>query len=247
MQFDHQYGYSHANRSLSKVFKGTTGLMSVRREPAQETALSDPGSWITFTMRLAADAKPVKYYSIQATNYEAGGRYKRDASAFMLEGSVDGREWEILDDRVLTEPYQTKSQATGWYHWAVAEEKDKVGFELAKTAPSPRSVNLGSISVAAGARLKVDTPLVVSNLLVDVADAGTIENVILAPFGGLDIVGADKSTRGLPIRFENVDGLANVKNWTSTINGAPASGRSIVVTGDSGLALLPNGFILSFR
>ena len=71
-------------------------MLEVRRGSVAP-AHDDPSTWISFTMRVADNADPVKYYDVKsALGYENGMRAK-EPKEWLLEGSVDGRYWDFLD------------------------------------------------------------------------------------------------------------------------------------------------------
>jgi hypothetical protein len=232
-------GWNHARsynqgRSIVNLFKGidTDGLMTAYRynTTSKAPAIDKPEYWISFTMRVADDADTVKYYDVKSQQgYKSDGMYEREPQVWMFEGSVDGRNWEVLDE----EADQTVA-GTGarWYSSGVKTfNASAPGFEIATEAPA-RTVRVGSVSVEGGT-LVADVPVAVSNLVVDAMSGGTLDGFAFAESGTLTVKNLPEGNEmvALPGTYENCTGLDSVSRWTLSLGGESTRKRISVSDG----------------
>jgi len=248
-------GWNHARsynsgRSVINLFKGndTDGLMTAYRynTTSKAPAIDKPEYWLSFTMRVADDADPVKFYDVKSymgIDKETQAMNGREPRVWVLEGSPDGRNWEVLDEKEdLTVPAVGKF----WYSSGSSTFDAAVpGFEIATEAPA-RTVRIGSVSVQGGT-LVADVPVTVSNLVLNATSGGTIDGFNFASTGTLTVDGMNGDGDVLlPATFDNVTGLANLRGWTLNFADPSIGKRRIRVSGGR-VAIMRVGITVSFR
>ena len=246
--WNHAYIISGDGRDLDKLFMGLDKLMSCGRGAKVYPSPNDSSTWISFTMRLADDAAGVMYYDVKShQGYTSTGMYKREPKSWMLEGSLDGRAWVVLDEKTFTSnPISGDGNSKRWYSCnQTSHDAEHLGYPIG--GPSARNVTIGSVHVAPGATLVADDVVTVSNVVVSTSGGGTLRNFALAQDGSIDFVDTP-NPEGVfvPMAFENVSGLENLGGWTVSVNGV-ASRRWRVGGSAGGIRLTPLGMILVFR
>ena len=242
--WDHPITYS-STRTLYKILTGLDGLMTAQRNASNAPSPSDPSTWLVFVIRLADDAAPVKYYDVKShQGFKDGAMYNRDPRNWTLEGSVDGRNWDLLDaqkDRALTQ------KGCVWYSCDATKHDDTHrGFEIA-SAPAARTVAIGSVSVAAGATLVADAPVTVSKIVADVSGTSTIDGFAFAADGELVVDDLESPGMTLPTTFAHATGLANLANWKVVVGGQKSRGYVIAVTEDGTVRIDKRGSYIILR
>lgn len=178
-----------------------------------------PGTWISFTMRLADDAPPVASYNFAP--YEGGKESSCTPIAWMVEASRDGSVWFVVDDRSGDPATDLLPSVNNSY----CNNGRPIGFSagcdrwLAPTG--------AVVSVEHGAR--VELPAVAScavrGLEIEVAatgPAGTVANFSPMSGGTLYLTG-ETSCESLQdaavVAFENVSNASNLESWTVVADG----------------------------
>lgn len=256
IQFGYPFDLTKADYALYKLVDGNYDTFLDGSRSSNPTK-GDPSTWYVFTMKLLADAQPVQYYSIKASqgynvnkssadgpNWNDNHMCNFEARGWRVEASTDGRQWDLLDEKCLNEPII--AGAARWYHSNNSTyNPSNPGWSISAT-PVVRSVSLGAVSVAAGAELAADVPLEVSHLVIDATSGGSVSNLTFAANGMLDVVNATEATEELPLRFSNGTDLSLVKNWTLKVNGEVSTRKHIVVSGNR-IWLRRPGFALIVR
>jgi autotransporter-associated beta strand protein len=247
------YAIGGTAETVEKLFDNTPGtkwcLSSNTPNPA------DSATWRTVVMRLADSTPEITSYNLMTANDTP----ERDPVNWVLEGSLDGQAWAVLDTREDVTPPSTGGGGAGnnvntgrfvWYN-------DNVAY-----APATRAVSLGSaerpsdvlpsgsaVEVRGGATLTVAANESIGTLRVDMLDAGTITRLIAERNGTLYIVNAGGQISGLvlPLIIGSVEGQANLGSWTVVIDGVPQSGVILSVDADGRLRLVAKGTILTVR
>ena len=100
--------------------------------------------------------------------------------------------------------------------------------------------------MAAGATLKAIGEVVLSSMEIDATDFGTVDGFSFAASGELNVknLPADDSLGGI---FANAKGIANLKNWAFTVDGAAVPGKKIAVSPSGAVSVIPRGFALTVR
>lgn len=183
-----------------------------------------------------------------------GEKANQGVDDYLLEASVDGKVWDTVCE--TNKQYQ---QLDCWQQWFFKEESYASGDAAVHTtgcpiAPRPNvampvQLNGCRVSVAEGATLKAragDT-VTVSKLCVSATSAGTLENVIMAEDGVLDVTDVPKGVAvvELPLKFVGTDPAA-VGGWTFTVNGKPSGNWKLSVENGK-LVLRRGGLVLIFR
>ena len=228
--------------------------------------IDNPESWWSIVVRLPDDAPvPTRldFYSALSTNSadttaaEIKAVYNgRVLTAYRLDGSVDGVNWDIgiSQENAMIAP----EKGSRWYSNFESGIPSKgkrdpgEGFEITKTKPdSVPSHSFSTIGVANGGVLEViGDPIEVSGLVVDAsASAGTISNFKFAASGTVDVRNADLAgadSLELPGDYSNLAGFSNLGNWELTFDGDRHA--SLVLSAANGkLTVRKRGLRVIFR
>ena len=153
-------------------------------------------------------------------------------TALEVFGSADGEHWDSLFTTNNIEipssypMYMWLSDATSAGP-ARPESVNHAKFPLLRTTQKPifDFAAPSSVSVAAGATLKlVGSPVIVSNLVVSAAGAGTLEGAFsFAETGTLEVQDMpEEFPVTLPGTYSGCSGFANIANWSVTCGGKAA-------------------------
>jgi hypothetical protein len=232
--------------------------------------IADPSTWWSFVMRLPDNIDPVVAYDILGYGKEDINNKTYTPRAFMLHGSIDGSNWDLLDDYDAGEGALAGGEKITWLFgqqtWAEAslchedDIRNHTGGRSIRSCPKdlPPAVlaNVTEISVAAGARLAVTGGDAIElrdgiTLTVDASTgAGTLANIIIPENGTLNLVNVPEYSGSLemPISGENVTGLANVAGWNLSIDGVAQSSSKRKCRYENGKIVLYNpGTVVVFR
>lgn len=253
-------GYTTYPQMLSTACYGNSRLITPDR----------PESWMSVVMRLTNDVDLTHYDLVYVYgNYktEQCKYFAANPTYYTIDGSIDGVNWENLLTEEDMGAWLLDTKDTGNYYWlsdnasfrarrtlTLADAPER--FKFTRTTPSRTSntVFAGGLkaAVAAGATLKaVDPGLAVTALEVDAAKGcGTLDGFALAADGEVTLTNVDLTTGAsvLPLggAFANVEGLANVKNWTLSVNGQTRATFRLKATA-GGLTLYRPGTAVTFR
>lgn len=236
---------------LQQLFLGSGAAESFEISGQASGAAIDPydeSTWADVTFRLAAGKNMARRYSFYGTTWAGAALPK----SWVVESSSDGINWERMDDCEIADPLKTyftdAGQSYNWYDYP-----DGFVFTSGRMSGAKGFDSAAQVQVDAGATLDclmVDEGQVVSSLAYDATlGAGKLIRVTFAETGAMDIT--TTASRGsrivIPYVFEGCSGVANLANWTVTVNGkAVVDGRTLQVT-DEGLVLPPTGLMLFVR
>ena len=231
----------------------------VRYEGGTTLSPSEPDSWVKYVMRLTNGTPQIASFDI-AGRFDStltNGNQHRQPTMWMMEGSVDGVNWDVLTNM----SWETSIVGTKWYSdmttscYGTLSDPTGKSFPIRGTPETPVSFNvLGnceSVSVAPGAVLEKQgsTPVTISSLTVSTNGFGRIDGFTFAESG--EIVVADlealDAALEIPGEFSNVEGLGNLAGgrWRVSVNGKD---KYVVARATaSGLKVCPRGFIMSLR
>ena len=242
-----------SGRGITNLVDGKTDVVNIcyykdgtATLEAPETA--KPNTWIPILMRLPEGANPAKYYDVCIHSNTQG---KNNPNTWSLEGSPDGIHWKELhsvnNQGLLDVSVKWLFADHLYYESKKYHESGTDGQEI-NTRPSwsiPADFT-NTVSVARGATLKAIGEAVLSSIRIDAADAGTIDGFSLAENGELEIVdlGSDGVVEGM---FTNSVNLANLKNWTLSVNGRGSGSKRLVVNQDGTLRVVARGIVFSVR
>ena len=216
----------------------------------------DPSTYLSFVVRMPKDAKPVKSYDWACW----GTGSSRHPKSFLMEASVDGMNWMVVDD-VHNGPWPKGSAYS--FKWAyngagtAGAEGTKWGIEgdphpngriLASWTNAPLTIYSQPVSVARDAVLEAQGPVQLSAIAVDPDNAGTIKDFKLAANGTLLLTKKVLEATVLPLSFEGVsaEDVLKIANWTLEVQNGVTHAR-INITGDGEIKIVPVGFCVSFR
>lgn len=107
--------------------------------------------------------------------------------------------------------------------------------------------NVRSVSVASGATLRTQTPVVISSLKVNAAGAGTMDGFTFAENGTLNVTAESfADSIDLPGTYVNCTGLGNIAGWSLELNGV-SSRKFKPVVANGQIRLLLHGFAVTIR
>ena len=243
-----------SGRDVINLVDGETSVVNIcyydEDGKLQCPTVSDPSSYIPFVMRLANNSAAVKYYDVCIHSNTQG---KNNPNSWLLEASSDGIHWDRLDDvDNLAMPEESLWWTFAGYQYYVSGTKVKTesmtnGKEIKSRPDATFSPNFtNTVSVAAGATLKAIGEVVLSSIEIDAADFGTVDGFSFAASGELNVknLPADGSLGGV---FANAKGIANLKNWAFTVDGAAVPGKKIAVSPSGAVSVIPRGFALTVR
>ena len=237
MMFDHERTSAGANFSAG-----------VAVSPANSS------SWITITMRLAADATPVTGYDVMWIQGD-WNQGKDMAKSMYLEGSRDGLSWDrlstvgdvptIWDGNVWI---AGSNSGFGETHWVT----NKL-FKPIASAPVMQPNILGNVSkvtVKGGGKLTVEEGKIAIDSLVIGKDGGTLDGVSFAESGtlALEDVPESRETRDfeVPLTFAHAEGIEDLPSWTATVNGKVRTTKKVVLVNGK-LHVVSTGLVIIFK
>jgi hypothetical protein len=202
----------------------------------------------------APEAVRVDFMSALGTNSTVASYNGRIATAFRLDGSVDGANWDlgIAQNNALVAP----SNSGKWYSdpngGTVYGKRPDKGFEITKATPdSSFSHSFTCIGASNGGVIDiVGNPYTVSGLVVDAsASAGAISNVVFAAEGTVyieNVADMNADSISLPGDYSHLDGVENLSNWEFLVDGESFINRMLTVENGK-LCLRKRGLRVIFR
>ena len=240
--WNHGISLSGDGRVLANLFKVSSMVSAQRSGTTSRPTPSNSSTWVSFTFRIADDAKPVAYYDLQTNS---GANNNREPKDWMLEASCDGRNWDIVDEQ--TDQGVAASGAC-WYSTGSTDfDATHPGYPIA-SAPTGVMTEIGSVTIAGGT-LDVASPVVVSNLTVDASTSGgVLKGVAFASEGVIDVVNASAKVRELelPVTLAGCDGESNISRWSLKIGGV-ASNRLDIRVANGKIGLSSRGLVITYR
>jgi hypothetical protein len=202
--------------------------------------LNKTSSWLKFVARLpddAAEAVKIDFMSSVTANSTPASYNGRILTAFRLDGSVDGINWEegIAKNYALVAP----EAGAKWYSdpegATVYGKRPGKGFEITQKAPVAGHA-FTSVGAANGGVVDIiGTPYTVSGLVVDAsASSGIISNVVFAAEGCIDVINVesfDFDSLELPGDYSHLEGYANLSRWKLRINGEDGVRMNVTLAG----------------
>ena len=240
----YKLNFNQTNGFLSNLFDNASSKMSGRStESSTGITTGNPSSWMVLVARLpenALEAARIDFMSSVTTNGPYNGRA---LTAFRLDGSVDGLNWE---EGIAEETLVAPGESGKWYSDPEGTKKvtygkrPGMGFEIKKTKPASAH-SFTSVGAANGGIVDIiGDPYVVSGLVVDAsASAGIISNVVFAAEGRIDVVNVgslDFDSLELPGDYSHLQGHNNLSSWEVRIN--DENYNRIIVTSVGGKIVL---------
>jgi hypothetical protein len=176
----------------------------------------------------------------------------RILTAFRLDGSVDGINWDegIAQNDKLAAPVK----GARWYSdpdvSAAYGKRPGKGFKITQKAPAACHA-FTSVGAANGGVVDIiGTPYTVSGLVIDAAaSAGIISNVVFAAEGCIDVVNVetlDFDSLELPGDYSHLEGFRNLTGWKLRINGEDGVRMNVTSAGGK-LVLKKRGLKIVIR
>ena len=265
-----KYTYIHSINDIGRMFDGRAGgdysfsmVCCTNATPDAATAKwvmfipteDMPETYVSFVVRMPKGAKPVKSYDWATW----GTNTARSPKSFLLEASVDGMNWVVVDDeRNGPWPKNGKYDFQWAYNksgggaegsaWGVEGDPHTNGRILSSWTNAPLTVYSQPVSVARDAILEAQGPVQLSTIAVDPDNAGTIKDFKLASNGTLLLTKKVREATVLPLSFEGMsaEDVQKIANWTLEVQNGVAHAK-INITGDGEIKIVPVGFCVSFR
>ena len=193
--------------------------------------LANKNAWVEIVVRPNETTNAIVRYDIRQFSYSGSAAFQetfaRDVRSWSLEGSMDGVNWELLDN-VISNANPTTGAQWKWIginknaEHQPGEGLGPIASETSQDVLRPASI--ASVSAAAGATVKVNAPLVTSKIKCDYSlGGGTIEGFVFADGNGvIEIVNAPEeldSPISVPVTLVNVGGIENLSKYSVVING----------------------------
>lgn len=199
-------------------------------------------SYLPIVMRLAADSAEVASYDIKGG--ESSIAVARGLSAWMLQGSIDGKDWHLLDDvSGFTPPSSSNWQ---WY------KSNNGGVRFATSESCDETLandwTPATLEVAPGARFESEETVSANGLSIDASrGGGFVSNVTFGAGGVLRLSNMPQGQPNLNMTYIDVTGLdANAGSWTVEVDGKPkVSWRVFFRNGQLGIER--PGLVMSFH
>jgi hypothetical protein len=239
----HEPNFIQKNGQLFNLFDNkNTKTSGCTTQSSQGITLGNPSSWMVLVVRLPEDAPEavrIDFMSSMTTNSTPESYNGRILTAFRLDGSVDGINWEegIAKNYALVAP----GAGAKWYSdpegATVYGKRPGKGYAIARTSPSGSSSHaFTSVGAANGGVVDIiGTPYTVSGLVVDAsASSGIISNVVFAAEGCIDVINVesfDFDSLELPGDYSHLEGYANLSRWKLRINGEDGVRMNVTLAG----------------
>ena len=243
-------GTPHSSRLISSLFDAAG---SQYQAGGLTTDPADSNTWYRVVMRLPTDAAKAVKYDIGSGNSSSGTYkaypYYREARSWIVEGSVDGVNWETLDEQDRDGDSKTPTVGSKWYSNSSAvttANPPGFAFDITETELFTKMDEVAYVGVSGGGTVRAAAPITASALKVDAVAGGTVDGFAFPDSGTLEVVNAGARTSDeLPVTFLNVTGLENVEGWTVTGDGV--SSRTKIRLRSGRLWLMPPGTVLILR
>lgn len=238
------------DQAFNGGFSGTSGRYSILWKKADGSACSptplNKSTWIPIVMHLPDSANPVTHFDIQA--YE--NKNDHMPSRILLETSRDGEVWEIVYSNLeeATPSLSPSSVTWGWNKWITdgntanaAGRPEGEGLSLdwhRSVSQFPAGIN----AKVFGGGLSSDADTVVKSLALDACGGWTIDGLVFAENGTLDILNWSDEVE-LPGLFRNCEGLDNLESWTLSFDGVANSRNRVSISGGK-MRILKPGIML---
>lgn len=246
-----------ANRTLEKATQpiAYNVLASFSHKPSCTADEGNPDTWMELVFRLPDDADPIVKYDLAPGWFAGDAPFARTIVSWALLGSADGVNWD---------PLHSKSDYTasaGYIYWmsdlslaagtvsGMSPNVNPDGFAIAPFKEDAVIPTIRSVSVAAGATLASDDPILAVNRLnfIPSEGAGTLSGFTLAETGTLNLSeGFAGGELALPYTFTNCDGGDNLAGWALTVGGVAKPGWKLEKT-ETGYRIVKPGLSIVFE
>jgi len=253
-----EYWFNTANGQLYNLFDGKSSkTVGYTTSSSTGITVDNPDSWMKLVVRLPDDAPEavrVDFMSGVGTNSTVASYNGRIATAFRLDGSVDGANWDlgIAQDDALVAPASSGKWHSDPDGDTVYGKRPGKGFEITKAIPdSSFSHSFTCVGASNGGVIDiVGSPYTVSGLVVDASvSAGAISNVVFSAEGTVyieNVADMDADSISLPGDYSHLDGVENLSKWEFSVGGESFINRILTVENGK-LCLRKRGLRVIFR
>ena len=174
-------------------------------------------TWLPIVMRLAADSPEVASYDIKGG--EKNIAVDRGLSAWMLEGSIDGKDWHLLDEvSGFTPP-----SSSNWQWYSANNGGSRFSASESCDATLANDWALDTLEVAPGTRFEAEETVAANGLSIDAScGGGVVSNVAFGVGGVLRVSNMPQGQPNLNMTYIDMTGLdANAGSWSVVVDGKP--------------------------
>ena len=223
---------------------------------SKHPSIDDPWSWVPIVICLTNGTPVITSYDM--VNYIGVGATDnpgRSVTAYSLDGSADGVNWEPVAEDLAAE---VPSANRRWYKSGDAftelstAKKTRFSFGRDGTVTNgvPVLENVSLVSVTGGGVMRATLPVTFKSgvtLELDAASGGALEGFVLPASGTLSVTGiANEQVVELPTTFADTEGLANLRGWTLMLDGVPVTARKTFVR-NGRVYICKKGMTIGFR
>lgn len=206
-------------------------------------------TWLPIVLRLPSDRQEVVRWDY-VTWYT--GISERWPKLVTMEGSTDGMNWDLLDDRDV-DVEAANSKVSCWVSdlsdFSDGQTRKDCGFALSAGHTAAKVLEgVSTVKVASGATLRTHGGTIkIPNLEVDVNDCGVVDGFSFAESGTLKVT-SDGSTGAidLPDFLTNASDVENLTGWSLVLDGKAKPNWKIAVK-NGRVSLVPPGLSIILR
>ena len=274
------YKYDYVPLTYDCGNRDTAGVITLSQQNSMvsifddQASTGDPTTFYVYNRTKVLDTSPKSWLSVfmhvkntvsEVSSYDFAfykGSLAPSPYSWKFEGSVDGLNWDLLDEQTNHKLTGDADKTTAVNYWSytnetksavqVAAGQVRKGWPVANAPANAAKSDLSkaTLEVAAGASLVAEGDFTVGKIEVDASGngVGTIDNFKLAPTGTLTVRNYEKSSSAtvLPLAFANVDPSA-LADWSLTVNGRARPAGSIVVSDEGKVSIVPPGVMIIVR
>lgn len=249
---------------VTNLFYESENCFSVQNQTADRSmeysldgGVERTNAWVRAIVRLPTNHNPVVRYDLRTVGYlnlatGAQANAVRVPRSWMLEGSQDGLNWDVLHAVVSNDLSNIVSGESHWF----SNDNPALGMGFGPYAsgdPSlPRPASVASVSAVEGATAESLGDLVADGIVYDCASGGgTVKGFTMSANSAVRIVNCtipDLNSKAafFPIDLSGCGGIEDTSGWSLSVNGRSLSPLRLRVAED-GITVTPLGCLLMLR
>jgi hypothetical protein len=241
-----------ADRDLDKLFEHSI-FQAQASASKPNINPDDESTWVRIAMRVPENAAEVVKYDIRAgTNGSSTTNdvlktvpFCREVRSWSIDGSSDGETWETLVSEERDVSNMTPFSNKHWYSSKSTANMSGMSLPRDEYTSETKNIEPAAIGVSGGGVLSFDEAVEVCALKFAAREGGKIANVKILPNGTIDVAAVGSEYGELPVVFENVSGLENLRSYKLTVNGRDTFSK-LSLTGGK-LSVVPPGLSIHIR